>query len=367
MTYLSLENISKHFGSILAVQQMWLTVDKGEIVSLLGPSGCGKSTTLQIIAGIQQPDTGAIALDGQRLNTTPPEQRDVALVLQRGLLFPHLTVGENVAFGLKMRGINRVDREKAAIAMLQQVQLDGFAPRKPSELSGGQAQRVALARSLIIRPKLLLLDEPLSALDASLREDMQDLILGLQAQTGITFMIVTHDQAEAAILSQRIALMFDGKLRQVDTPERLYRCPCDEETAQFMGGVNFFEVEARDHQWRFPNGATLTSSTPYQGTIRATVRPEHIDVMAHAESVSSQSNCLSGVVTQHRFTGMQRRVTIEITPRFSLQAWISPSQVVSVGQMVTLHIAPNALWGFPSFLSLSQPRPVRSLKVADSS
>lgn len=364
MTYLSLENISKQFGSILAVQQMWLTVDQGEIVSLLGPSGCGKSTTLQMIAGIQQPDTGAIALDDQRLNGIPPEKRDVALVLQRGLLFPHLTVGENVAFGLKMRGINRVDREQAAIAMLQQVQLDGFAQRKPSELSGGQAQRVALARSLIIRPKLLLLDEPLSALDASLREDMQDLILRLQAQTGITFMIVTHDQAEAAILSQRIALMFDGKLRQVDTPERLYRYPCDEQTAQFMGGVNFFEVDATDHQWRFPNGATLTSATPGQGPLRATVRPEHIDVMAHTESAPS-SNCLSGVVTQHRFTGMQRRVTIELAPNFMLQAWIAPSQLVSVGQTVTLHIAPDALWGFPSALSMPTPR--RSLKTADSS
>jgi ABC-type Fe3+/spermidine/putrescine transport system ATPase subunit len=364
MTYLSLENISKRFGSLLAVQQMWLTVDKGEIVSLLGPSGCGKSTTLQMIAGIQQPDMGAIVLDGQRLNATPPEQRDIALVLQRGLLFPHLTVGENVAFGLKMRGINPVDREKAAIAMLQQVQLDGFAQRKPSELSGGQAQRVALARSLIIRPKLLLLDEPLSALDASLREDMQDLILRLQAQTGITFMIVTHDQTEAAILSQRIALMFDGQLRQVATPEQLYRYPCDEQTAQFMGGLNFFEVEARDHQWRLPNGSVLTSTTPFQGKIRATVRPEHIDVV-NAKATPSSSNCLSGVVIQHRFTGMQRRVTVELAPQFLLQAWISPSQLVSVGQTVTLHIAPDALWGFPSSLS---PLPsVLSLKMADSS
>lgn len=344
MSHLVLQNLTKHFAGVTAVQDLWLEVQAGEILALLGPSGCGKSTTLQMIAGILQPDRGTIALNGQILNRVPPEKRDIALVLQRGLLFPHLTVGENVAFGLKMRGVNRAEREEKSIAMLHQVQLEGFADRKPSELSGGQAQRVALARSLVIDPKLLLLDEPLSALDANLREEMQDLILRLQTQTGVTMLIVTHDQAEAVVMSQRIALMFHGCLRQVDTPERIYQQPNDPTVAQFMGGVNFFSIQAQGWQWKLPNGLVLVSEHHHHGSIQATIRPEQIQVLTETRS---QPNMLAATVAANRFTGTQRRLTLAIEPDLMLQAWVAPTQDFCVGRSVWVHLPPTALWYFP--------------------
>lgn len=343
MSYLTLQNLTKRFRGQPAVQDLWLEVEQGEILALLGPSGCGKSTTLQIVAGVVKPDTGLIKLSGQSLNHLPPEKRDLALVLQRGLLFPHLTVGENVAFGLKMRGVNRADREQKAIAMLRQVQLEGFANRLPTELSGGQAQRVALARALVIHPKLLLLDEPLSALDANLRSEMQNLILDLQGQTGVTLVIVTHDQAEAVVMSDRIALMFAGCLRQVDTPERLYRQPCDQVTARFMGGVNFFQAEADQRQWTLTPGRVLTSRDSAYGTIQFTIRPEQIQVFAEPQN---GINMIAATVIANRFTGMQRRLSLAIEPDLLLQAWVAPTQEFAIGQSVWAYLPPEALWYF---------------------
>lgn len=353
MSHLVLQNLTKRFAGAIAVQNLWLAVQAGEIVALLGPSGCGKSTTLQMIAGILQPDRGTIALAGRTLNRVAPEKRGIALVLQRGLLFPHLTVGENVAFGLKMRGLNRIDREKQAIAMLDQVQLAGFADRKPSELSGGQAQRAALARSLVIQPQLLLLDEPLSALDANLREEMQNLILKLQQQTDVTMLIVTHDQAEAVVMSSRIALMFNGCLRQVDRPESIYQQPCDPTVAQFMGGVNFFEINADGQHWQLPNGATLVGNSPQRGVLQATIRPEQVQVLTEAHALDLRSNSLNtlpAIVTANRFTGIQRRLTVAIRSPgapVTLQAWVAPAQDFAIGQSVWVHLPPAALWCFP--------------------
>lgn len=363
MSHLVLQNLTKQFGDSAAVLEVWLEVQSGEVVALLGPSGCGKSTTLQMIAGVLSPDRGTIALDGQILNRVPPEKRDIALVLQRGLLFPHLTIGENVAFGLKMRGINRADREEKAITMLRQVQLEGFALRKPSELSGGQAQRVALARSLVIQPKLLLLDEPLSALDANLREEMQDLILQLQQETGVTMLIVTHDQAEAVVMSQRIALMFNGSLRQVDSPERIYQQPADQTVAQFMGGVNFFSVQAQAQQWQLSNGLSLTSEYSQQGAIQATIRPERIQVFADKPAQSNiadniADNLIPATVTANRFTGTQRRLTLAIEPDLFLQAWVTPMQDFSIGRSVWIRLPPEALWSFPPPIVSPQTIPV---------
>lgn len=360
MTHLILENLTKRFGNLTAVQQLWLSINRGEILSLLGPSGCGKSTTLQMIAGILSPDAGQVILGDRPLNKVPPEKRDIALVLQRGLLFPHLTVGENVAFGLRMRGVNRVDREKEAIAMLHRVQLSGFEHRKPSELSGGQAQRVALARSLVIHPEVLLLDEPLSALDTNLREEMQDLILSLQAQTGVTLLVVTHDQAEAAILSHRVAVMLDGQLRQVDRPEQVYQYPSDETVARFMGGVNFFTVEAQEHQWQLC-GQRLISAMPATGKICATVRPEHIQLFTHAPPMDV--NILTGTILSLRFTVSHRRVTVAIAPDFYLHVWTLPTLDLYVGQSVWLHIPRQSLWGFPNPISPSSYPPKHSIDV----
>lgn len=357
MSQLVLQNLTKSFRGVPAVQDLWLTVEAGEIVSLLGPSGCGKSTTLQLIAGILRPDVGQIELGDRTLNRVPPEQRSVALILQKGLLFPHLSVGENVAFGLKMQRVNRREREKRAIAMLQKVQLDGFAQRQPTQLSGGQAQRVALARALVIQPQLLLLDEPLSALDANLREDMQALILQLQADTGVTLIIVTHDQAEAVVMSHRIALMFDGRLRQVATPEQLYRCPCDQTVARFFGGVNFFMAQADQHRLQIlemggdrslnpPNivNHILTTSHTLTGLVQVTIRPEHIQIFSEPQR---GANVLPATVTANRFTGTQRRLTLKTAAGPPLQAWIGPNQAFTVGQRVWAHLPADALWGFP--------------------
>jgi ABC-type Fe3+/spermidine/putrescine transport system ATPase subunit len=353
--HLTLNNLTKRFGSVTAVQNLWLTVEQGEILALLGPSGCGKSTTLQMLAGVLQPDSGTVELAGHTLNRVPPEKRDIALVLQRGLLFPHLTVGENVAFGLKMRGITRTERDERAAAMLRLVQLEGFGQRRPSELSGGQAQRVALARSLVIQPQLLLLDEPLSALDANLREEMQDLILKLRTETGVTMLLVTHDQAEAVVMAERIALMFDGCLRQVATPEQIYRQPSDEQVARFMGGVNFLAVEAEGRQWRLLNPAAsgealacLTGISEQQGRFCVTLRPEQIQVFAEGSGLPESSNLLQATVTANRFTGTQRRLTLRLSGDvIDLQAWVAPTEPFELGQSVWIYLPTDALWPLP--------------------
>ncbi len=352
LAYCAIQNLAKRFRGVAAVRDLWLDIHRGERLALLGPSGCGKSTTLQLIAGLLAPDGGQIVLDGRSLAGVPPERRDMALVLQKGLLFPHLSVGENVAFGLKLRGVNRVDREAQALTLLEQVQLSGFENRRPAELSGGQAQRVALARSLVIRPKLLLLDEPLSALDANLRGDMQDLILRLQADTGVTLLIVTHDQQEAVVMADRIALMFDGCLRQVDTPEALYQRPSDGTVARFLGGVNFFGAIAAGHHLRLARdgssaeslGECLTVAAPHQGTVQVTIRPERIQVLAERLCAS---NLLPVTVTQSRFTGTQRQLMLTTGAGLELQAWVPPGQSFTVGQTAYAHLPPEALWCWP--------------------
>jgi ABC-type Fe3+/spermidine/putrescine transport system ATPase subunit len=366
MAQLILQNLTKLFRARPAVQDVWLDVEAGEILSLLGPSGCGKSTTLQMIAGVLRPDRGTIKLGERLLNPLPPEQRNVALVLQKGLLFPHLSVGENVAFGLKMRGIGRVERDAKANALLKQVQLEGYCDRKPSELSGGQAQRVALARALVIQPQLLLLDEPLSALDANLREEMQALIQQLQASTGVTLIIVTHDQAEAVVMSDRIALMFNGRLHQVDRPEAFYQHPQDEATARFFGGVNFFPAQANAQQLTLASGTTLMTTYPHEGAVQVTIRPEQIEVLtaSAAQATSAWANTLPATVTANRFTGTQRRLTVAIhpsrhtentTPNLNLEVWVAPNQDFTVGQSLWVHLPPSSLWCFSTPQEVSHP------------
>lgn len=347
MGHLVLRHLSKRFhkGGIPVLRDLSLSVEAGEIFALLGPSGCGKSTTLNLIAGLLEPDPlpypGEIWLDGIPLNPLPPERRGVTLLSQHSRLFPHLSVGENVAFGLKMRGIPRTEREAAALRMLERVQLAGFAQRRPSQLSGGQAQRVALARALVIRPKVLLLDEPLSALDANLRQEMQALILELQAETGVTTVLVTHDQAEATAMAQRIGLMFEGQLHQVGSPVEFYQQPRSERIARFFGGVNFFDAQAEGHQLRLNNGIRLKSAVPLQGQVRLTVRPEQVQVFPHPPGLAD--NVFSAQVMAERFAGTQRRLTLQ-APWGSLQAWVAPHQVFAPGQAVWIHLPPEALW-----------------------
>jgi putative spermidine/putrescine transport system ATP-binding protein len=241
MAFLSLEGISKHFGDFVAVEGLSLSIEKGEFVSLLGPSGCGKTTTLQMIAGLHAPTAGRIFLDGEDITDKAPNRRGLGIVFQSYALFPHMTVTENVSFGLEMRGVASAARSAKVADALEQVRLAEFSQRYPRELSGGQRQRVALARALVIEPPVLLLDEPLSNLDAKLREDMQIELRMLQQSIGVTTILVTHDQSEALSMSDRVVVMNNGKVVQIDTPVGMYDAPIDAFVSAFVGKSNLFE------------------------------------------------------------------------------------------------------------------------------
>ncbi|GGE97337.1 ABC transporter ATP-binding protein [Stappia taiwanensis] len=243
MGAVSLTNIVKNFGSFTAVQRMSLDIPEGAFVSLLGPSGCGKTTTLRMIAGLLDPSEGDITIAGRRVNDVPIHKRNLGLVFQNYALFPHKTIAENVAFGLKFRGVSRDDRERRVREALELVQLPDVGSRYPGQLSGGQQQRIALARAIVIEPDVLLLDEPLSALDANLREDMRVELKRIQQRVGITTVFVTHDQSEALALSDHIVVMSKGRVEQTGAPEDVYTTPATEFVARFLGASNI--VEAR--------------------------------------------------------------------------------------------------------------------------
>ena len=251
---LSIDSISAHYGKTAVLQDLSLSVAAGELVSLLGSSGCGKTTTLRLVAGFLQPTSGTIKLGDRNLTTLPAHARDIGLVFQNYALFPHLTVLENVAFGLKQRRIPTQERRKKAAAMLERVGLSGLGDRLPSALSGGQKQRVALARALVIEPPLLMFDEPLSNLDAKLRVDMRVEIRQLQRANGTTSLYVTHDQEEAFSISDRVAIMNAGRIMQLDTPEILYRKPANSFVARFVGFENLLPLRVVERQ-----GALITA------------------------------------------------------------------------------------------------------------
>jgi putative spermidine/putrescine transport system ATP-binding protein len=244
---LQIRAVRKQFGNVEVLKAIDLAVANGEFISLLGPSGCGKTTTLRCIAGFEFPTSGQILFDGTDLTHTPPEQRDIGMVFQSYALFPHLTVKENLAFGLEMRDVTEPEKSRRINDVLAMVQLVGFEKRFPRELSGGQQQRVALARALVIEPSVLLLDEPLANLDAALRDDMRFFIRDLQQRVGITAIYVTHDQSEAIVMSDRIVVMFDGEIAQVGPPKEIHDRPVSKRVAEFVGKSNFLKgrVESR--------------------------------------------------------------------------------------------------------------------------
>lgn len=237
--FIDIRRIEKRFGQVTAVQATDLTVGSGEFFSLLGPSGCGKTTLLRMIGGLEVPTAGAILIDGKDISRLPSYRRPTNMVFQSYAIFPHLTVGENIAYGLKRRGLKEAERRREAERLLEMIRLPGFADRRPDQLSGGQQQRVALARALVLKPKVLLLDEPLAALDKKLRENMQIELRRLQREVGITFVLVTHDQEEALTLSDRIAVMQAGRILQCSTPRELYERPSSHDVAGFVGEMNF--------------------------------------------------------------------------------------------------------------------------------
>jgi putative spermidine/putrescine transport system ATP-binding protein len=247
MSFLELRNIVKTYGGTErpSIVDFTLGIEKGEFISLLGPSGCGKTTTLRMIAGLIEPSAGQIHLDGRELTRTPVHQRGMGLVFQDYALFPHLDVEQNVAFGLEMRGLSKAEVKRRVAETLDLVQLGDFCRRRTKQLSGGQQQRVALARALVIKPAVLLLDEPLSNLDAKLRGTMRDEIRSIQQKVGITTVFVTHDQDEALATSDRVVVMSEGNIEQVGTPEQIYERPANRFVANFVGRANLFDAEIR--------------------------------------------------------------------------------------------------------------------------
>src|SRR5215475_5146833 len=241
----SVEGCRKTYGDVVAVDSVDLTVGAGEFFTLLGPSGSGKTTTLRMIAGFEQPDSGRITLGGEDITRQPPYARDVNTVFQDYALFPHMTVAENVGYGLKVKSIKRAERKSQVDEVLRMVRLDGYGDRKPVQLSGGQRQRVALARSIVNRPKVLLLDEPLGALDLKLRQEMQVFLKSLQRELGMTFLYVTHDQEEALTMSDHVAVFNEGKIEQVAAPEVLYERPATGFVAGFVGTSNILDRHGR--------------------------------------------------------------------------------------------------------------------------
>ena len=229
---------SKRFGKVVALEDVTLSVRRGELMTLLGPSGCGKTTLLNLVAGFLVVDDGEIEIDGKRVNAIPTYKREIGMMFQNYALFPHMSIADNVGYGLRMRGIAKPDLKRRVAEALSLVRLNGVDDRRPHQLSGGQQQRVALARALVVSPKVLLLDEPFSALDRNLRVSMQIEIKEIQRQLGVTTIFVTHDQSEALSLSDRIAVMFEGRIRQVGTPDEIYRRPADRFVASFVGDVN---------------------------------------------------------------------------------------------------------------------------------
>lgn len=309
--YVRIENVSKQFGSFTAVDNVSLTVRKGEIFCLLGGSGCGKTTLLRMLAGFETPTTGRILIDGQDMAGIPPFRRPVNMMFQSYALFPHMTVNQNIAFGLEQERISRTEIQQRVDDMLNIVKLGDFAERKPHQLSGGQRQRVALARALVKKPKLLLLDEPLGALDKKLREHTQFELINLQEQLGVTFVVVTHDQEEAMTLASRIGVMNRGQIEQVGTPRDIYEFPNSRFVADFIGSVNMFdgrliEDEPAHVRIRCPELDTTVFvnhgiSAPPDAQVTVAIRPEKI-LMSREVSADTE-NHVSGVVKEIAYLG----------------------------------------------------------------
>ena len=295
----SLHGVTRRFGKVVAVDDITLDIHDGEFFSMLGPSGSGKTTVLRMIAGFESPDSGAVLLDGVDVTRQAPFERDVNTVFQDYALFPHLNVRDNVGYGLKVRGVAKKRRHEMADAALAQVRLDSHGDRKPTQLSGGQRQRVALARALVIKPRVLLLDEPLGALDLKLREEMQVELKGLQRDVGITFVFVTHDQDEALTMSDRIAVFNQGRIEQIGTPAEVYEQPASAFVAGFVGTSNLI------------SGTAAEELLGRSGTF--SVRPEKIRIATDlSESIGSEMESVTGKVAEVVYAGAATRFVIDL-------------------------------------------------------
>ncbi len=334
---IELKGISKEFNGERVLSEISLDIHDNEFVTLLGPSGCGKTTTLRIIAGFENPDEGDVFFDGKRINNIPPYNRELNTVFQKYALFPHLNVFENVAFGLRLKKLSEkviTDRVQEALKM---VNLSGFEARNVERLSGGQQQRVAIARALVNRPKVLLLDEPLGALDLKLRKDMQNELKNIQHMTGITFIFVTHDQEEALSMSDTVVVMADGKIQQVGSPTDIYNEPVNAFVADFIGESNILDgVMLSDYKAKFAGHIfdCLDSGFEANEQVDIVVRPEDVDI------VPLEKGMLSGVITQLTFKGDYYEIIVDIK---GFKWMIQSTDFVEPNSTIGLYIEPDAI------------------------
>jgi spermidine/putrescine transport system ATP-binding protein len=323
-----LESLTKRFDDVIAVDQISIEIKAGEFFSLLGPSGCGKTTTLRMVAGFEQPTSGTILLDGVDVGNWGPNRRNVNTVFQSYALFPFLTVAENVAFGMKYKSVPKQEVNARVAEALELVQLSGYEKRRPNQLSGGQQQRVALARALVLRPSVLLLDEPLGALDAKLRRALQVELGALQEQVGISFLYVTHDQEEALTMSDRLAVMNHGRIVQLGTPEEVYNEPADAYVADFLGVSNLMDAQV-EHSGdgrspcRLRLGDFILEAEAGQldatGAVKLAIRPERVDVNPYG---TDGANRVPGMVERLVFLGSTTHVYVRLATGAVLQTLV---------------------------------------------
>ena len=352
MSKLVLDNVSRRFGGVTAVDSFSLALAHGEFVSLLGPSGCGKTTTLRMIAGFLAPSAGTITMDGEVISSPasslPPEKRNMSMIFQSYAIWPNMTVAENVAFGLEVRRLARPEIRAKVDRILDVVQMKHLAGRYPQELSGGQQQRVALARAIVVQPAVLLLDEPLSNLDANLREEMRYEIRRLHDEFRVTTVYVTHDQAEAMVTSDRIAVMNQGRVEQVDEPRALYARPRTRFVAGFIGRTNFLDAEVRgdevvfDHfsipRSRFEQGRALPARVSFS------LRPQSIHLHDQAPPVSTRACLIPGRVVQRAYLGEHWDYTVRpADSALLLRVTARPHEVFEVDEQVWMELDPRQL------------------------
>jgi spermidine/putrescine transport system ATP-binding protein len=349
-----LTDLVKEFPEVTAVDGVNLHIPGREFFSILGPSGCGKTTTLRLVAGLERPTSGQILLDGADMAQTPPHRRNVNTVFQSYALFPHLSVAENVAFGLRYQKASKQEIKRRIGEALALVRLSGFERRRSSQLSGGQQQRVALARALVLNPAVLLLDEPLGALDAKLRKALQIELKSLQETVGITFIYVTHDQEEALTMSDRIAVMCDGRVEQVGTPSEVYEEPSTTYVADFLGVSNLMSAESDGQEGprcRVRLGdfalAAARGDISARGRVKVTIRPERVHLEDHG---SQGENRVPGMVERVVYVGSIMQVFVHLAPGQTVQAWIQNRGEgfhASQGTPLSVHLPADSLRVLP--------------------
>jgi len=351
--FLRLEGVTKRYAGFTAVSDLWLEVSRGKLLGLLGPSGCGKTTALRMIAGLLPVTEGRIVVAGDDITQRPPHRRDIGLVFQNYALFPHMTVAENVAFGLDMRRVGKAEARERVEQALEMVRLPGYGPRKPKEMSGGQQQRVALARALVIRPRILLLDEPLSNLDAKLRDEMRIEIREIQQRLSITTVFVTHDQVEALTMCDVVGVMSGGRLAQLGSPEDIYERPASRFVAEFVGRTNTLPCELLDRRRLRLGGAVYRCAATEQapGAAWATVRPHRISLTPHRDQalLSTATNGAPGRVLRVTYIGDLVQYDIDIGgPVLKVEApTAGPGAAHGPGDRLMCEWSPDDMLVFP--------------------